>query len=270
MNWCYESLAVSLVAVACSFGASGQIVAQEEIRLGGRRIVGGEQTDIQSHPWQIAINIRRTDGIYLCGGTVAQTWILSAAHCFRSSDQPAAVRIKAGATNYVDEGIWSDVERVVMHERYNSATYEHDIAMLKVKRATSGRVIPLIPTSLAIPLRQPLEVTGWGTTTEGGQISKRLLKGVVPYVANTICNEAVSYNGRVLVGMLCAGHSDGGTNSCQGDSGGPLVWNTEAGNVLVGVVSFGDGCARRMKYGVYTRVSSYLEWIARVQSADQN
>lgn len=78
---------------------------------------------------------------------------------------------------------------------------------------------------------------------------------------NAVCN--IAYEGSIKPGMLCAGYREGGIDACQGDSGGPLVWRTSDGPVLVGVVSFGTGCARKLKYGVYTRVSAYRDWIDR-------
>jgi secreted trypsin-like serine protease len=260
-----------MLAIATTVGTIRNAVAQEEIKLGGRRIVGGEPTDIQKHPWQLALNIKRPNGTYLCGGAyIAEKWVLSAAHCFRSSDPVDVIKAKAGATNYVDQGVWSQVDKFVMHEHYDRVTYAHDIALMKLKVVPSARVIPLADPSPTIPVGQPLEVTGWGSTTEGGQISKLLLRANVPYVDNATCNEPASYGGRVLSGMMCAGHLGGGTDSCQGDSGGPLVWRTENGPVLVGVVSFGDGCARQLKYGVYTRVGLYHAWIRRVVADDRN
>jgi trypsin len=93
-----------------------------------------------------------------------------------------------------------------------------------------------------------------------------LLRATVPYIDNATCNEPISYNGEILAGMMCAGHRDGGIDACQGDSGGPLVWRSQDGPILVGVVSFGDGCARRLKYGVYSRLSYYRDWIARTEA----
>ena len=61
--------------------------------------------------------------------------------------------------------------------------------------------------------------------------------------------------------MFCAGLSKGGKDSCQGDSGGPAVKIEKNKATLVGVVSFGDGCAEPGKPGLYTRVSNYLDWI---------
>ena len=91
----------------------------------------------------------------------------------------------------------------------------------------------------------------------------------MPYADTAVCNDPASYNGGVRPGMMCAGYREGGIDACQGDSGGPLVWRTPDGPVLVGVVSFGDGCARKLKYGIYTRVSAYREWIDRAIAADR-
>jgi secreted trypsin-like serine protease len=241
------------------------VVGSQEIRLGGKRIVGGVRTHIQEHPWQVAIEIERPDGTHLCGGSIiAQEWVLSAAHCFYPIPPPNSVRVKAGATDYIEEGVWSKVDKVVVHEGFNPETFENDLALVKLNTVPAGRVIPLMDASSTLLMNEPLEVTGWGTTTENGQISKQLLKATVPYVDNSTCNEPASYNGTVLPRMMCAGRKEGGVDSCQGDSGGPLVWRTTSGPVLVGVVSHGEGCARKLKYGVYTRVNAYRLWIEHV------
>ena len=252
-------------------GLAEVLVAQETIKLGGRRIVGGEKTDIKNHPWQVALNIKTPDGTLLCGGSIiAQRWVVTAAHCIEPGTNPGDVKAKAGATNYVTDGSWTQIERVMVHEKYNPETHENDIALLKFKAPPSGKVIPLADAATPVPLGQPLEVTGWGATSEDGDGARSLLKANVPYVNISACNGPEAYNGTILAGMMCAGHRDGGIDACQGDSGGPLVWKTENGPVLVGVVSFGEGCARKLKYGIYTRVSSYRDWISRVIAADRN
>lgn len=257
---------VAVLVAGIGFVDAG--VAQEVVKPFGRRIVGGEKTDIRQHPWQVALQFK---GNFFCGGSIiGQRWVLTAAHCFGVSKRGGDWRAKAGATNHATGGAWAEVERVIVHEKYNPTTYENDIALIKLKLPPSGRVIPLIDRSVTPQVGQPLEVTGWGATGEGGSGSKDLLKANVPYADATACNEPAAYNGRVRPGMICAGYREGGVDSCQGDSGGPLVWRTSDGPVLVGVVSFGDGCARKLKYGIYTRVSAYREWIDRAMAAHPN
>ena len=200
---------------------------------------------------------------------IAQKWVLTAAHCIERGTKSGDVKAKAGATNYATLGTWAPLERIVVHERYNPETQENDLALLKLASPPSGKVIPLADAGMTVPVGQPLEVTGWGAASEGGDAERNLLQGTVPYVDNDVCNASGSYNGSIGAGMMCAGHRDGGVDACQGDSGGPLVWKTEDGPILVGVVSFGEGCARKLKYGVYTRVSNYRDWITKIIAADR-
>jgi len=264
-----QTLALSLILI--SLLLPGSTAAQEEIRPLNRRIVGGEKTDIKQHPWQVALNVQIDGQDYLCGGSIiAQLWVVTAAHCFGKSTAPRDVRAKAGVTDYITAGVWLDVERVVVHEAYEPKTQQNDIALIKLKSPPVGRVIPLADGSLDVPVNQPLEVTGWGATMEGGSASHSLLKAIVPLADTAACNAGDAYGGRIKEGMMCAGFREGGVDSCQGDSGGPLVWRTLDGPVLVGIVSWGDGCARKLKYGIYTRVSVYRDWIDRVLIAGGN
>jgi secreted trypsin-like serine protease len=79
-------------------------------------------------------------------------------------------------------------------------------------------------------------------------------------VTDQSCTE--TYANYDAKGMVCAGYPQGGTDACQGDSGGPLV----VGDTLIGIVSWGDGCAKAGRPGVYTRVSTYAADIARESS----
>jgi trypsin len=266
-----KALSIALISLLGLVGTAPPIVSEEEVTLGGRRIVGGEPTTIKEHPWQVALNVTIDGRTYLCGGSIiADRWALTAAHCFRPSTKASEVKIKAGATNYMSEGTWSDTEKVMIHEDYDPSTHEHDLALIEQPTRPQGRVIPLASPEITIPIGQPLEVTGWGTTTEGGDVARSLLKATVPYVDNATCNAPAAYNGIIKLGMMCAGYRDGGVDSCQGDSGGPLVWRTPDGPLLVGVVSWGEGCARKLKYGVYTRAAIYADWIGKVVARGGN
>ena len=94
---------------------------------------------------------------------------------------------------------------------------------------------------------------GHGTTSSGGAASNNLLRVEVSYVTTSECTSTYSYdNGDITGNMMCA--TDGGKDSCQGDSGGPLY--DEVANTLVGIVSWGIGCADPSFPGVYSRVSA--------------
>ncbi|MGH8186742.1 MAG: serine protease, partial [Steroidobacteraceae bacterium] len=103
------------------------------------------------------------------------------------------------------------------------------------------------------------KIMGWGATQENGEGSDGLLHARVPFVSNETCKKAYPTH---VPTMICAGNEEGGTDTCQGDSGGPLfLIGPKESLSQVGIVSFGKGCARAGYYGVYTRVSSFKEWI---------
>lgn len=188
--------------------------------------------------------------------------------------QPIASRQQAiwalFAPRPVPPRAWAEVARVVVHEKYDAKTAEHDLALIKLRFPPAGENIPIAQPTLRLQPCKLLEVTGRGRTTEGGTASRILQKASLPYVETVLCNVPKAYNGAIRPGMMCAGYHDGGVDSCQGDSGGPLVFDSPDGPVLVGVVSWGDGCARKLKYGVYTRVTAYHDWIAKIITSDRN
>src|SRR5262249_35811076 len=151
--------------ICCSFigMAPSAATAQEEIKSFGRRIVGGEPTTIEKHPWQVALNIRQPEGIFLCGGSiVAFKWVVTAGHCLTPAIQAKDAKVKAGATYYRTEGVWTEVKTIVVHEAYNSSTHDNDIAMLKLKSTPNGKIIPMADAALTLSDEEPLEVAGWG------------------------------------------------------------------------------------------------------------
>jgi secreted trypsin-like serine protease len=96
-------------------------------------------------------------------------------------------------------------------------------------------------------------VAGWGSTYEGGNVTSVLKYTAVKAISNAECARA--YGSSIFDGNLCA--YTAGTDSCQGDSGGPLYSYDGTQLTLVGIVSWGRGCARQGYPGVYTRTSYF-------------
>jgi trypsin len=239
------------------------------------RIVGGHLVLIENNPWQIAMvraDVAEPTRSQFCGGSIiADTWILTAAHCVRNPivrEDPKRVDVIAGTSQYPIGGERLKVAAIHTHPKYNESTMDHDFALLRLQSpVTLGEAVELAKETTPVSARTNACVTGWGATAESGPGSIDLLGAEVPIVSNEVCNRPESYNGDITAAMMCAGRKEGGVDSCQGDSGGPLTILDGARDTLIGVVSWGEGCARRLKYGVYSRVSTVAPWIASTTAA---
>uniref|UniRef100_A0A8C6KS70 ST14 transmembrane serine protease matriptase a n=1 Tax=Nothobranchius furzeri TaxID=105023 RepID=A0A8C6KS70_NOTFU len=155
------------------------------------------------------------------------------------------------------------LKQIIPHPYYNTYTFDNDIALMELDS-------PVTYTDYIKPICLPAPqhdfktgngvwISGWGATREGGSAATVLQKAEVRIINSTVCNTLMK--GQLTSQMMCAGVLAGGIDACQGDSGGPLSSPESDRMFLAGVVSWGDGCARRDKPGIYTRVTKFRGWI---------
>ncbi|XP_058463935.1 trypsin-1-like [Malaya genurostris] len=222
------------------------------------RIVGGKDTTIKEHPYQISL---RHSGAHSCGGSILNTnTILTAAHCVNYPHaKPNEFSIRAGSTLRNEGGHLVTIDDIFIHPKYDDWTLEWDIAVLRLAHSLtfSESVQPILLPSRLFKIRQGslATVTGWGGLNYQGPSTNFLQKVFVPIVNTVACSKAYANFGAILPFHLCAGAA--GFDACQGDSGGPLVYDGK----LIGIVSWGYGCAFNGYPTVYTRVSEFIDFI---------
>jgi secreted trypsin-like serine protease len=252
-------LAVSVTAVALLGAAAAPSSA----------VVGGGNASPGEYPSVAEI----TFGPFLCTGTlIAPNWVLSAGHCGSvtgaavatpASWPPQLINVRIGGVTQSD-GEKRTVSQVVMNPNY-LLTSGYDISLLQLSSTST-----MAPTQVAgagersIWTAGTLEtIVGWGATEEGGDLPDNLQEAQVPITTDSYC--AGAYSDFDPATMVCAGFPEGGVDTCQGDSGGPMFGRSSTGALrVVGTTSFGEGCARAGKPGVYARVAddTLRPWIA--------
>ncbi|HEY8272351.1 MAG TPA: serine protease [Pseudobdellovibrionaceae bacterium] len=225
------------------------------------KVVGGVDASGGEFPFIVSLQDERG---HFCGGSlIRKNWVLTAAHC-------TGLSIKKVVIGLYDRTDLSNTEsftpkRVIVHPKYNANLTDYDFALIELRGDSRFQPIALNTTEIRIPNTPTLMATviGWGSTKENSSILPTVMqKANVPLVPRGLCNR--SYSGMITERMLCAGYANGGKDACQGDSGGPLVMNmTQSRRLLVGVVSWGEGCAEANRPGIYSKVNKAVSWIEK-------
>ncbi|XP_019892254.1 brachyurin-like [Musca domestica] len=234
------------------------------------RITNGEFARAGQFPYQVGLSLAFGKDTFWCGGTlISNRWILTAAHCTDGAD---GVTIYLGAIdvrNHNEKGqqrIYSSKSYIIVHEQWNGQTMANDISLIKMpviidfNDRIQPAVLPKKNGQYSSYEGELVWASGWGRDSdEASSISQFLRYIEVPVMKQSTCN--TYYLGSISEKMICIS-TKGKKSTCNGDSGGPLVYKQDGENVVIGATSFGIklGCESGWP-GVFTRVTSYLDWI---------
>ena len=241
------------------------------------RIINGSNAKKGRYSYIVSLTLK---GNHVCGGTlIAPDMILSAAHCSEYIDGASIGRHNVDDEEEIFEKFV--FENIIMHPEFNQddndGSLDYDFLLLKLYGKSQFPTAKLNTNpDIPVDVGDSLTVAGWGVVNEEKKTTASVLQHVeVKYITNKQCEDIdgflpghlqlISQKGIISDAMMCAKDKD--EDACQGDSGGPLVilGKSEIGqdDLLVGVVSWGLGCAHEKFPGVYARVSHEIGWIAK-------
>ncbi|XP_037094956.1 chymotrypsin-like elastase family member 2A [Syngnathus acus] len=238
------------------------------------RVVAGVDVKPHSWPWQVSLQSDSSGRwSHVCGGTlIASEWVLTAAHCINGRYNYRVEMGKHSLTASEENSTARWAARIITHEGYNILLSRNDIALIKLSTPVvfSDTIMPscLPQRDAVLPHGTACYITGWGRLSTEGAPADILQQALLPVINHDTCSQPEWWGVLATDKMVCAG-GDGVTAGCNGDSGGPLNCQNPDGSWTVhGVVSFGSGqgCNFFQKPTVFTQVSSYLDWIDRVES----
>lgn len=227
-------------------------------------IVGGEPAKASEWKFYTQIMSRNSNRSFCGASYIGDGFVLTAAHCV-VGDSPSQIAVKIGGYRYNGtDGVRATVSHIYIHPQYNTVNLKNDIALLKLTTVPQGVTsVNIASGSLSqyASVGDPLTVAGLGRTSEGGRPPSVLQAVDVPLVSDATCRQAGGSYQNVGDVAFCAGIPQGGIDSCQGDSGGPIVINNGGAVTQLGIVSWGIGCARPNKYGVYSDIAALRSFI---------
>ncbi|XP_068958938.1 acrosin-like [Petaurus breviceps papuanus] len=251
-----------------------------KIKSENSRILGGKDTRPGAWPWMVSMQLITNSGqrSHVCGGSLlAPTWVLTAAHCFKNTRDLTQWRLVVGAweVQWAAAATLGPLEQerkavhILLHEQYNSWTENNDIALVEMNEPVHcGYLVQIacLPRPSEDPVKdpEPWIIAGWGYKEENASKPAAVLQEAeVKIISLETCNGTEWYQGSIHSSNLCAGYPEGKIDTCQGDSGGPLMCKDRSSNtfVVTGITSWGTGCGRVKRPGVYTSTESFLEWI---------
>jgi secreted trypsin-like serine protease len=271
--------AVASITYSCSSNATCGCSLNSAVLT---KIVGGEQAETDTWGWAVSIRVSNS---HICGGSViSSTYILTAAHCLASLKSISTLSVNAGSTYLSVIRQQRSASQIYIHQNYDAKTFVNDIAVIGLSsplnmndRSIARICLPLSTSTDYPPANATVIAIGWGVLSTGSKVTSNILEQVTLQVISKTavnCQKSV-YNANV---QFCAGVQGGGkgilkneifiergnslffVDTCQGDSGGPLMMFSNGHWELVGITSYGIGCALAAYPGIYTRVSSYKDW----------
>ncbi|KAH8303652.1 hypothetical protein KR018_009655 [Drosophila ironensis] len=245
-----------------------------------KKIVGGEVSRKGAWPWIVLLGYDDPSGSpFKCGGTlITARHVLTAAHCIRDDLQFVRLGEHDLSTDTETPHVDVNVARYVSHKDYNRRNGRSDLAILYLERNVefSKTIAPIcLPQTSALRQKSYIGympfVAGWGKTQEGGESATVVNELQIPIYSNDVCVDKYREQKRYFTddqfdkAVICAGVLTGGKDTCQGDSGGPLMipeqYQGQTRFYLIGVVSYGIGCARPNVPGVYSSTQYFMDWI---------
>ncbi len=234
------------------------------------RIIGGEPANTSD--WKFIASLVRkgqpTSIGHFCGGSfLGGKYVLTAAHCVEGLNaDDLDIVLGLYDQNRESQAQRIAVNNIYSHTAYNSHTTNNDIALIELEHSVDSATIDLATPEVLDSVRvgNKLHVAGWGNTSTTDRVYPTVLQQVdLEYVDRATCQNLSGNYSNVSDDGICAGYYWGGKDSCQGDSGGPLIVDDNGINKLLGVVSWGDGCAQPNAYGVYANVAHFQHngWI---------
>ncbi|KAF2899492.1 hypothetical protein ILUMI_06683 [Ignelater luminosus] len=221
----------------------------------GGRLVGGKDAEIEDHPYQLSIEF---GNVHFCGASLIRPKVaVTAAHCLEEvGGDNTYLSVRAGSSLVHEGGQVANILEIYDHPKFDTDIGDYDVSVILLDQSfvlgAGVQTIPLQPVNEEIPTGTVATVTGWGTLHEKGPYPDKLQQVQVAKIEFSKCVELYSHHNRTVADtMVCFGFIKGGKDTCEGDSGGPLVIN----GMLVGLVSWGLGCAQPNQPGLYTKIS---------------